>query len=190
MNDIFYYIILKYATKRAYNDFDCLERGRLRRVSKKAKTIIDEYDFACVIPENKKDVVMWLYLEMELVLHPIFLIVVGDGRRETYTPADLIHYFQELETVLVGDYLKPLNVVKRNYKTVKKHNCPARICKSKDFQATRNTKCLILDGATRFLNVNCIKTVLQNGGIVINLCTRWEDINKFCLNNSAALIDS
>jgi hypothetical protein len=133
---------------------------------------------------------MWMFLQEELVRQPIFLIVMIDNREWTYVFADVIEYFQTLETVLVGDYLKPLNVIKKNYKTTKKHNCPARICTSKDYEATRNTKCLILDGATRMLSNTCIKTVLQNGGIVINLCVGRHDVNKFCLNNSAALIDS
>jgi len=189
MNDIFHYIILKYAVKSAFDNFDCLERGRLRRISKRTKKLVDEYNFKCQIPDNRKDVVMWLYLEMELVRQPIFLIVMLDNREWTYTHADLIYYFRELETAVIGDYLKPLNVIKKNYWTIKKEQCPAKIHKSKDFLAVA-TKCLILNGPARDLSDNQIKCVLKNGGIVINLCHGRHDVNKFCLNNSAALIDS
>jgi hypothetical protein len=108
MNDIFYYIVLKHAVKAAYDEFDCLERGRLRRVSKKAKDVIDGYDFVCSIPENKENVVMWFFLKTELVRQPIFLIVILSGKEQTYTGADLIHYFRELETVVVTDHSKSL----------------------------------------------------------------------------------
>lgn len=188
MNDIFHHIILKYVVQSAFDNFDCLQRGRFRRISKKTKKIVDEYDFKCKIPEDRKNIVMWLYLEIELVHHPIFLIVMLDGRSWTYTHADLIHYFRELETALVGDYLKPLNTIKKNYRTIKKEQCPAKICKSKEFLVVA-TKCLILDGPARDLSDNQIRCVLKNGGIVINLCHGRHDINKFCLSNSAALID-